>query len=51
MFFNAKTKTYITADADGHIGGVWKMAKSVKALSSKSTRMGTYDATLRWIGK
>lgn len=51
VFYNSKTKTYITADVDGHIGGVWKMAKSVKDLSSKSTRLGTYDASLKWIGK
>ena len=38
---------YITRDIDGHINGAWKMADSVKNLSSKSTRLGTYDATLK----
>lgn len=42
---------YITADADSHIGGVWKMAKTVEDLASKSTRLGTFDEFLNWIGK
>ena len=50
VFFNSKRNLYITPDVDGHNGGVWKMAKSVEDLGSKSTRMGTYDAALRWIG-
>jgi hypothetical protein len=29
---------------------VWKMAKSVKELGSKKTRMGTYDKNLKRIG-
>jgi hypothetical protein len=33
-----------------HNGGVWKMANSVKNLSKKSTRMGTYDKNLNRIG-
>lgn len=41
---------YITPDVDGHNGGVWKMADSVKNLGSKETRMGTYDANLNRIG-
>jgi len=41
---------YITRDLDGHNGGAWKMAKSVKALGSKETRMGTFDANLNLIG-
>ncbi len=32
---------YITRDVDGHNGGAWKMADSVKNLASKSTRQGT----------
>jgi RHS repeat-associated protein len=41
---------YITPDVDGHNGGAWKMADSIKNLGSKSTRMGTYDANLNRIG-
>ncbi len=43
-------KNYISPDLDGHNGGMWKMAKSVDDLGSKSTRMGTYDAKLNRIG-
>ena len=42
---------YITADIDGHIGGVWKAANSVKGLGSRSTRLGTFDAFMNWIGE
>jgi filamentous hemagglutinin len=45
-----KGKTYITRDLDGHNGGAWKMAGSVKALESKSTRDGTFDKNLNRIG-
>ena len=41
---------FITRDLDGHNGGAWKMADSVKNLSSKETRAGTYDANLNRIG-
>lgn len=50
VFYNKKNKTYITPDAGGHIGGIWKMAKSLKSLGKKKTRMGTYDAKLNRIG-
>jgi len=40
-------KDYITRDADGHNGGAWKMADSVKGLFSKETRAGTYSADLK----
>ncbi|QPB85691.1 hypothetical protein CWC22_022040 [Pseudoalteromonas rubra] len=56
VYFNKKKKLYISRDVgsgDGngaHNGGVWKMAKSVKELGSRKTRMGTYDADLKWIG-
>ena len=46
-----KGNLYISYDITGHNGGVWKMANSIKNLASASTRMGTYDAFLRWIGK
>jgi filamentous hemagglutinin len=41
---------YITRDMDGHNGGAWKMAASVKDLGSKNTRLGTYDTNLNRIG-
>ncbi|MBO14260.1 hemagglutinin repeat-containing protein [Herbaspirillum sp.] len=45
-----KGKLYITRDVDGHIGGAWKMATSVRNLQSKQTRLGTYDSKLNRIG-
>ena len=51
VYYNSRNKTYITRDVDGHNGGVWKMAKSVKGLASKETRMGTYDENLVLIGE
>ncbi|WP_407311137.1 DUF637 domain-containing protein [Pseudomonas sp. nanlin1] len=41
---------YITRDLDGHNGGAWKMAGSVKDLGSKNTRIGTFDEKLQRIG-
>ncbi|MFZ6050156.1 toxin C-terminal domain-containing protein [Pseudomonas sp. CR3202] len=41
---------YITRDLDGHNGGAWKMADSIKGLGSKNTRLGTYDVNLKRIG-
>ena len=46
----ANGKVYITPDVDSHIGGFWEMAKKIKDLFSKSTRLGTYDADLNRIG-
>ncbi len=51
VFYNPKTKMYITPNVDGHNGGVWKMAKTVKDLAHRKTRQGTYDEFLNWIGK
>ena len=45
-----KSNKYITPDIDSHIGGVWKMADSIKNLKSKKTRLGTYDEKLKRIG-
>ena len=45
-----KGKDYITRDVDGHNGGAWKKAKSVKDLAKKETRSGTYDANLNRVG-
>jgi hypothetical protein len=44
-------KTYISYDKDSHSGGTWKMATSIDRLSSKSTRMGSYDSNLNWIAE
>uniref|UniRef100_UPI001F08A261 SAR2788 family putative toxin n=1 Tax=Staphylococcus aureus TaxID=1280 RepID=UPI001F08A261 len=41
---------YISVDKDGHRGGAWKGASSIKNLGSKKTRSGTYDANLKRIG-
>lgn len=43
-------KDFITRDMDGHNGGAWKMADSVKNLGSKETRAGTFDINLKRIG-
>ncbi len=45
-----KNGKYITRDVDGHNGGAWKMADSIKNLGSKKSRMGTYDINLKKIG-
>ena len=45
----ARALRYITADADSHIGGVWKAADTIVNLGSKATRSGTYNALLEWI--
>ncbi|WP_239646781.1 toxin C-terminal domain-containing protein [Pseudomonas syringae] len=39
----------MTRDLDGHNGGAWKMAGSVKALGSIDTRAGTFDVNLKRI--
>ncbi|MCE0494161.1 toxin C-terminal domain-containing protein [Vibrio salinus] len=41
---------FITRDLDGHNGGAWKMADSVKNLGKKETRDGTFDTNLNRIG-
>ena len=54
VFTNSKAPRavrYITADVDVHSGGVWKAAKSIADLGSKTTRSGTYNAFLEWIAK
>ncbi|BET96064.1 S-type pyocin domain-containing protein [Xenorhabdus taiwanensis] len=44
VFYNKKTKTYITPDVDGHnITNGWKM------MDKKGKRMGTYDSELNRI--
>lgn len=45
-----KGALFITRDLDGHNGGAWKMATSVKDLGGKGTRLGTYDSNLNRIG-
>uniref|UniRef100_UPI00403F098E toxin C-terminal domain-containing protein n=1 Tax=Solibacillus sp. FSL R5-0449 TaxID=2921639 RepID=UPI00403F098E len=46
----AKGPKYISVDKDGHNGGTWKGASSIKNLGSKKTRSGTYDEELNRIG-
>ena len=41
-----KGRRYITPDADGHNGGAWKVANSVKNLGAKETRKGTFNIDL-----
>ncbi len=50
VFKHKKKNLYISADIDGHNGGVWKMADSVANLGSKNTRLGTFDANLNKVG-
>jgi len=53
VFYNSKAPKnmrYITPDIDGHNGGFWKSADSVKNLGSRKTRTGTYDIDLNRIG-
>lgn len=42
-------KSFITQDITSHTGGLWKMARTPEALTSRSTRMGTYDYDLNYI--
>jgi filamentous hemagglutinin len=39
-------KNYISRDVDGHNGGAWKAADSVKELGTKETRAGTWNSDL-----
>ena len=43
-------KDFIVQDRTSHIGGTWKVADSVKDLTSKLTRTATTDALLNPIG-
>lgn len=45
-----KGREYISPDKDGHNGGIWKKANSIKELNRKDTRKGTYDENLKRIG-
>ncbi|WP_346773792.1 toxin C-terminal domain-containing protein [Pseudomonas synxantha] len=40
----------MTRELDGHYGGAWKAAKSIKALGSKDTRLGTFEVNMKHIG-
>jgi hypothetical protein len=44
-------RSYIVQDTTAHNGGVWKIAGSVDALSSKATRTATTDALLNMMGR
>ncbi|NJJ36519.1 hypothetical protein GSQ51_18240 [Clostridioides difficile] len=46
VFFNKRSKSYISADVDSHAGGFWKKASSIKNLGSKLLRDGTYNEDL-----
>ena len=50
IYAHPKGKNYITHDIDSHNGGFWKLAKTIKDLASKNTRIGTYDKDLNIIG-
>jgi RHS repeat-associated protein len=53
IFYNSKAPKnmrYITPDVDGHNGGFWKAADSVKNLGSRKTRTGTFDIDFKRIG-
>ena len=39
-------KSFISRDVDGHNGGAWKVADSIKQLGAKDTRIGTFNADL-----
>lgn len=41
-----KGDSYITRDVDGHNGGAWKEASSVKSLGSKDNRNGTFSSDM-----
>lgn len=43
-------RTFITQDVTSHTGGLWEMARTIADLASKSTRMGTYDYDLNYLG-
>lgn len=42
----ANGKNFISPDVDQHNGGYWKMAKSLKALGKKFSRICTCDENL-----
>jgi len=44
-----KGNSYISPDKDGHNGGIWKKADSVKDSSDRVTRNGTDDKNLNRI--
>lgn len=46
IYYNKKTKYYITPDVDQHIGGYWKVADSAEDLNNRHTRSGTYNEDL-----
>lgn len=43
-------KLYISPDVDGHNGGLWKAATTIRDLKSKKTRLGTFDVIFQRIG-
>ena len=49
VYKHYKKDIYISPDADSHVGGKWKAAKSIEKLRSKKTRLGTYNEKLERI--
>ncbi|MCQ2185670.1 MAG: toxin C-terminal domain-containing protein [Bacteroidales bacterium] len=49
VYYNGKD--YISPDKDGHNGGIWKKAKSLKDLNNNDTRLGTYTQEMDKIHK
>jgi hypothetical protein len=50
VYYDAKSKLYISKDIDAHTGGTFKAAKTVEDLHSRETRLGTYDSKMNRIG-
>jgi hypothetical protein len=42
--------SFIVQDTTSHSGGIWKLANSVNALKTKSSRVGATDALLNILG-
>lgn len=49
IYYNNKSKKYISWDVDKHNWWVWKMADTIKWLGKKETRLWTYDKNLNKI--
>lgn len=54
VYHNSKAKRalkYISPDHDSHNGGYWKAAEKIEDLARRTTRSGTYDIDLNYIGE
>ena len=45
----SRSLRYISADWDVHSVGVWKGAATIKDLTTKTNRTGTFDSLLRYL--